>query len=248
MAYRRLNLPHLHPIGASFSILLLVEDAVPKPLLAKFQAERLKQLQEIRSNRFPGWQRALGKAQGRLDRQFDRLLARHADQSHPLSHPRAAELLVERIKKYDGKYYELYAYSVMSNHAHLELDFSIQLPAHWSSGHPIPGYVNVAKAMNLIKGGSARYINQELGRTNKPLWAPRYRDRFIRSEKHLDLACAYTRNNPVVAGLVTDWRDHPFTGGMSLEEITARRDRRFYPDAKLWIERLKKLDRESRKG
>lgn len=243
MAYRRHRLPHLHPVGATFSILLLVQDAVPKPILTKLQAERLRALQEIRSTRYPGWQRALTKAQVRFDREFNRLLNHHAEQSYPLSNPEVAQILVDRLQQYNGRYYDLYAYSVMPNHAHMELDFSVQLPENWTPGQKPSNYVNVAKVMNLIKGGSARYINQMLGRTGKSLWTSRYRDRFIRNEQHLELAVSYTLNNAVSAGLVEDWQNHPFTGGMSKKSIKARRDRRHYPDAGLWVERLREFDR-----
>lgn len=240
--YRRLKLPHLHPPGATFSVLLLVEDAIPSDLMHRLKIAREKELLQIKGKRLPGWQRALGVAQLSHDRELDRCLRLHASQEHPLAHPEAAQLMVDRIKTYDGKYYDLYAYSVLSNHVHLELDFSLQLPDNWQGEEHLPNYVNLAKVMNLIKGGSARYINQVLGRTGNSLWTNRYRDRFIRNEAHLLNACSYTKLNPQAAGLVTNWRDHPFTGGMSEEALAERRHRRVYPSAELWISRLLDFD------
>lgn len=246
--YRRLKLPHLHPPGATFSILLLVQDAIPKDLMRRLKVAREKELRHIKAQRLPGWQRALGVAQLSHDRELDRCLRLHASQEHPLASPKAARLLVDRIKEFDGEYYDLCSYSVMSNHAHMELDFSLQLPDDWQGEEDIPGYVNLAKVMNLIKGGSAYYINLALGRAGQSLWTTRYRDRFIRDEAHLLNACAYTKLNPQAAGLVNNWRDHPFTGGMSQEALDERRHRRVYPNAELWISRLLDFDAGVREG
>jgi hypothetical protein len=64
--------------------------------------------------------------------------------------------------------------------------------------------------MQLIKGGSSRYINQKLGRKG-PLWARDYFDRYMRSEQDLDNKIDYLLQNPVQAGLVNHWRDWPWT-------------------------------------
>ncbi|MEM9930276.1 MAG: transposase [Bacteroidota bacterium] len=240
--YRRLKLPHLHPPGATFSILFLVNDAVPRPFLRQLSIERSARLNRIRQQKLPGWQRALREAQKFYDYALDRALRLHATQDHPLARPEAAQLMVDQIKKYQGRHYDLCAYSVMSNHVHMELDFSIQLPDKWNGEEKIPDYKNVAKVMNLIKGGSAYQINKLLDRRGQPLWTKRYRDRFIRDERHLKAACIYTKQNPVKAKLVKRWEDHPFTGGMSEQELSDRRHRRVYPDPGYWIGRLGEYD------
>jgi len=245
MAYRRLKLPHLQPVGATFSLLFLLKDAVPSPLLHKLSCKRVTTLKDIKSKKLPGWKRALIVAQISFDHQLNDLLRRHANQSHALSSPKAAKIVVDRLKEYHGKYYDLYSYSVMSNHVHAELDFSVQLPLDWQLGQFPTSYVQLDKVVNLIKGGSARYVNQLHGQTGSSLWSSRYRDRFIRGEQHLAHACAYTKNNAVTAGLVKRWEDHPFTGGMTVEEIGERQYRRVYPDVGLWLERLREFDAKS---
>lgn len=243
MAYRRLKLPHLHPIGATFSILMLVQDAVPKDLLRQLKLARTNELMQIRNKKLPGWKRSIVKAQAFYDKELDRLLRLHANQDHPFRDPECAQILVDRLKKYDGQYYDLYSYSVMSNHAHAELDFSVQLPRNWQPGTPIPNYINLAKVMNLIKGGSSYLVNKHKNSQGQPLWGVRYRDRFIRSEEHLTFARRYTLNNTVKAGLFRTWQDHPFSGGMTEAAVAERRFRRIYPDARHWIDRLADFDR-----
>jgi len=100
----------------------------------------------------------------------------------------------------------------MSNHAHLQLDFSVQCPKDWDGVSLLPDYVNLATVIGRIKGGSAYDINKEIGRKGK-LWRPGYYDRYMRNRKHLVTEFWYILRNPEKAGLVSSWRDHPFTYG-----------------------------------
>lgn len=244
--YRRHQLPHIHPVGATFSIIILVNDAVPRQWLQQLSKERQSALARIKKERFPGWRKALVATQLEFDRRFDDLLRKHAGQDHPLADHQAASIVVNRLKEFDGKLYDLYAYSVMSNHVHFEIDLSVQLPEDWDGFSIPPGYINIPKIMQLIKGGSSFYVNKALGTQGRKLWNLRYRDRFIRNEKHLETACFYTRNNPVAAGLYTRQGLHPFTGGMDQECIDARHHRRVFPDVGLWVMRL--LERNESKN
>lgn len=228
-------MPHIHPIGATFSIIILVRDAIPKEWLRQLAEERKTELARIKSSRHPDWQKRFLTAQQAYDLRFDDLLRSHASQDHPLADKRAATILVERLKKFDGELYDLYAYSVMSNHVHLEIDLSVQLTDSWDGVSVPPGYVNIPRIMQLIKGGSSYYINKATNRPGRKLWSARYRDRFIRNDNHLKAACEYTWRNPVAAGLYTSTGLHPFTGGMSPEEIDKRLPRRVYPDPAHWV-------------
>lgn len=244
MPYRSFKLPHLHPVGATYSILLCVADAVPRSMLKKLNDERIGIIASIKQSKREGWQLAVTKTQLEYDRRFDALLNKQANQTHPFSDPGAAQIMVDRLKQFDKQFYDLYAYSVMSNHVHAELDFSIQLPKNYQPSTDLPNYTPLDKVIQLIKGGSAFYINKYLGNTGTSLWTKRYRDRFIRGESHLLSACRYTRKNPEVAGIVIDAKDHPFTGGMAYNEIAIRQERRIYPNPGDWYDRLEEYDDE----
>lgn len=244
MPYRSFKLPHFHPIGATYSILLCVADAVPKPLLINLNTERKEAIAKIKQNKREGWQRDVFNTQLEYDHRFDNLLTKHTNQTHPFADSIAAQIMVDRLKQFDKNFYDLYAFSVMSNHVHAELDFSVQLPDGYQLGTELPNYTPLDKVIQLLKGGSAYYINKKLGRTGTPLWTKRYRDRFIRGESHLLSACRYTRKNPVTAGLVIDAKDHPFTGGMTYDEIATRQERRIYPNPGDWYDKLEGYDFE----
>ncbi|OAV46268.1 transposase [Lewinella sp. 4G2] len=232
--YRTGQLPHLQPKRATYSVIILVDDAVPKPILYKLANDRNEKLSGILRFKKADWRNAYFKARSSFDRRLDILLQQHANQTHPLADARAAQVIVDTLKKYDGVYYDLYSYSVMSNHVHIEIDLSVQTDDL--------NYVPLSKVMNLIKGGSSFRINRILGRRGKPLWARRYRDRFIRGETHLYSAYRYTLNNPVAAGITQQIGDHPFTGGKSWEEISALAERRVYPSPQYWYDRLMAYD------
>ncbi len=243
MTYRSFKLPHLHPIGATYSILLLVNDAVPRPLLRRFNEKRISTLNAIKARGGDSWKWDMLLASSHFDVLFDELLYKHRNQEHPFANPMAAQIMVDTLTKYHGDIYDLNAYSVMSNHVHAQLDFSVQLPLNYQAGTPTAGYRPLNKAVQLIKGGSAYLINKHFGRKGTNLWPKRYRDRFIRGEDHLWSDWRYTLNNPKKAGLVIDGEQHAFTGGLSYEEMMLRQSRRIYPFPGVWYEKLAEFDK-----
>ena len=238
--YRSFNLPHIQPIGASFSITLTVLDAVPGALLKKLNEERQRALWEIRQDGCPDTSRRIEQTQFLYDRKFNRLLRRKAEQSHPFADERAAKIMVDVLKKYANSLYYLCAYSVMSNHVHAEIDTSIQLENRSSSDE----FTKLHEIVRLIKGSSSYQINKLNGTRGQALWPRRYRDRFIRSEHHLMTACKYTLENPVKAGITTKVGEHPFTGGMTTEELAALHPQRVYPNPKELYEKLSNYDKQ----
>ena len=48
-------------------------------------------------------------------------------------------------------------------------------------------------------------------------WQDSFYDRIIRRPEELAQKVRYILDNPVRAGLVKDWRDYPFTGGVGLD-------------------------------
>ena len=74
------------------------------------------------------------------------------------------------------------------------------------------------RSMELFKQYSGWWL-----KTNRPEvgWQKGFYDRIVRSDKKLAAFVRYTVNNPVRRGLVSDWRDYPFTGaiGLDLEEL-----------------------------
>jgi REP element-mobilizing transposase RayT len=111
-----------------------------------------------------------------------------------LRHPQHAEIVENALLHFDGSRYQLHAWSVMPNHAHVLFT-------------PTPS-LSLGKIVSSWKSYTAHQINQMAGREGQ-LWFEDYFDRFIRSEQHYRNAVAYIEANPVKARLCTrpeDWR------------------------------------------
>jgi REP element-mobilizing transposase RayT len=60
---------------------------------------------------------------------------------------------MNKLKEFDGKYYHLEAFCVMSNHVHALFDFSAQLPEKLANFDE-ENYVQLPRVMQLIKGNT----------------------------------------------------------------------------------------------
>lgn len=87
----------------------------------------------------------------------------------------------------DKKLYELVAFCVMNNHVHILFK-------------PLE---SLSKVMQMIKGVSAKKINELLGKNGK-FWADDYYDKAIRNENHFLVVYEYIKNNPLKIGEINN--------------------------------------------
>jgi REP element-mobilizing transposase RayT len=83
----------------------------------------------------------------------------------------------------DAVLYELIAFCIMPNHVHLLI-------------RPLD---KLARIMRLLKGGSAKIINEMMRRKGR-FWATEYYDKLIKDEKHFAVVHQYIKNNPAASG------------------------------------------------
>ena len=93
------------------------------------------------------------------------------------------EFLYEFLKSKDGVLCELVAFAIMNNHVHLLIK-------------PLE---SLSKIVQSIKGGSAKIINEMIGKSGK-FWADDYYDKVVRDEKHFVVVYEYIKNNPLKIG------------------------------------------------
>jgi putative transposase len=108
--------------------------------------------------------------------------------------PEAASVVEDALLHFDGERYQVLAWCVMPNHAHVIIE--------QREGWPLAGIVHSWKSF------SANAVNRALGRSG-PVWVREYFDRFMRNNDHLSTTIAYVEENPVSTGLVEkpqDWR------------------------------------------
>lgn len=104
-----------------------------------------------------------------------------------LGHPEFAELVAGAIRFFDGQRYELRAWVVMPNHAHVVV---------W----PMPGHT-LSDILHSWKSFTSHEINKRLPDKVVPFWQGESFDHLIRDDDDLHRCCHYTTMNPVNAGL-----------------------------------------------
>ena len=203
-------LPHYHHQHATFFVTFRLYNSLPKAFsvkLGQWYQEELAKCELIKDLTQKATMKYL--AQRSFFKKMDDVLDSCIGGSDFLKIPTVARCVTEQLDRFDQELYELLAYSIMPNHVHTLLDFSIQ---HSGNGETAPNwYRNLDYAMFRIKGASARYANQHLNRTGQHFWQPEYHNRYIRNNDHLLSAVDYIKQNPVSAGLCKHWHDHPFT-------------------------------------
>jgi putative transposase len=108
--------------------------------------------------------------------------------------PPVCEIVIETLFHYRNKQnYFLHAFVLMPDHIHLILT---------------PGpEISLERAVQFVKGGSARRINQTLN-YRLPVWQRGYTDHRIRDAQDYENHVRYIHTNPVKAGLVLSAREY----------------------------------------
>jgi REP-associated tyrosine transposase len=88
------------------------------------------------------------------------------------------------------------------------LDAAVIMPDHL---HFVAGLMqdSLAQVIHSFKSYTAKKINILLKRRG-PLWQRHYHDHAVRREENLKEVVLYTLNNPIRAGLVSEFHDYPF--------------------------------------
>jgi putative transposase len=210
--YQR-NLPHFQHIGKSFFVTWRLHGSLPKKVIETFKAEREAALDALKAKKLSLKEELLAELaiKNQYYLKFDDALDKSDTGPHHLKNHEIATTVINKMKSYDGKYYTLEAYCVMSNHVHALFNFSLQIP-EGEADFQEKSYVQLSKVMNLIKGGSGYTANKILG-VNGSFWEKESFDRYIRNEEHRNTVVDYILNNPVKAGICKIWSDYPYSGG-----------------------------------
>lgn len=98
-------------------------------------------------------------------------------------------------QKKSKKEYDLYAYCLMDNHAHLIIKENMD---------------HITRIMKRINTSYASYYNKKYGRVGH-VFQDRYKSEVIEQESYLLEVIRYVHNNPVKARLVDDPKDYPWS-------------------------------------
>lgn len=108
----------------------------------------------------------------------------------------ALTILEDASQKYQAK---VHAYCIMPNHLHLLVE--------------IPEGVSLERLVRWFQQMSGYSLKQRLGSFG---WQVSYYDHILRKEEAIADVARYIWSNPVVGGLVEDWRVFEFSGPREL--------------------------------
>lgn len=206
----RQTLPHILPIGSMFFVTFRLHDSLPLSFLKKMTIELEAKVHEIRSSDSPNFKEEIYRQQKKFFQKYDEALDEIYNNVDYLKNKKVAQVVANKMHKYDGKLYKLLSYCIMPNHVHLVVDLSVQLENLDVVDVNNENYVQLDRIMQLIKGGSSYEINKILGRKGT-FWQKESYDHYVRNTKELGNIIRYVEMNPVKAKLVLDWEDFEFT-------------------------------------
>src|SRR5437867_4526115 len=119
--------------------------------------------------------------------------------------PAARTIVLNALRHFHGKRYELYAACVMPDHAH----FLLQPCPNKFDANDNPVFWSVAELMQSIKSFTAHQINK-LQKTRGQLWEKESFDRIIRSDSDLQEKFHYILRNPWDSGVAKQNEDYPW--------------------------------------
>ncbi len=120
MEYYKRNLPHWQPSGAEFFITFRLAGTLPKEAIQLLK-EKQKQFYSISQNsKKPPVQKA--KFADKIFEHYEKLLDSQFAGPTWLKEKDVAKIVTDSLHFYDQDRYDLYAYTIMSNHVHLVLN------------------------------------------------------------------------------------------------------------------------------
>ncbi len=208
--YYRRHLPHYQPIEAEYHVVFRLAGSIPAKVINELREERETEQKCAgtlgnKGRRQEPWYkmnaRYMAKIEGLLDNPSagPRWLADH----------RIAEIVAEAIHYRDHRKYDLYAFTIMSNHVHMVFATVCR------AGCPTDSVTDI---LQKLKWNTALKANRLLHRSGA-FWQGESYDHVIRTDDELVRTIEYVLNNPVKAGLVRSWKEWPWTYWKELPQI-----------------------------
>ena len=199
--FHQRRLPHLTPPGETLFLTFRLAGSLPRHLVRQLWEQQQAEEAALRGAGLSA--AALADARYRLQRayfgKFDGLLDSSVTGPDWLRQPAVAHLVAGELMMQEEQGFQVLAYALMPNHVHVVQ----RLPD--TSG------LSFSKAMQLLKGRTARQANQLLRRTGEDFWQAESYDHVVRDAAEQQRIVAYVLNNPVKAHLVDEWQKWPYT-------------------------------------
>ena len=206
--YYRQRLPHIQPIGASFFVTFRLYGSIPYAHLGKLKEEYQKKIMEAKCLKdLKAKNSLLFDIRKRYLFQIDQLLHKIVNGPMVLSQKEILDKTKQVLHRFDGEFYDLICYSIMSNHVHILIDTSIQIKEDQYFDEITDKFTTLDQIMKRVKAPIARFANTILN-TSGQFWERESYDIYIRNEIMKSNVISYILENPVKAKLVESWEDY----------------------------------------
>ncbi len=182
------RLPHWRADDAIYFVTFRLQGSLPRAI----EDERRHELHVLQLRAASEKRTISSEERRRAVRRLSRRLEEELDKGHGacyLRDERAARIVADAIRYFDGGRYRLFAWCIMPNHVHVVLRPRAEFP--------------LEKTMQSWKSFTAKAINRALGLMGS-FWEREYYDHLIRDDDDFWHAVEYVLENPAKANLV-DW-------------------------------------------
>lgn len=203
---RHRNLPHWDVPGATYFITSCLDGSIPALGLldiANYARELETRSQPIGLSGAEWQDRRLKLIFGRTDHWLDSArAARHFERAD------LARVAVDSMFHFAGERYDLLAFAVIPSHIH----WVFRPLESWveSLGSTVDKWSPRERIMHSLKTFTAQNCNRA-SQVHGRFWQEESYDRCVRDDAELERIVVYVEQNPVVAGLVADAVEYPFS-------------------------------------
>jgi REP element-mobilizing transposase RayT len=188
--------------GGTYFIVFRQHGSLPRELIRRLKAEREAILQKALAAKRPlTW-----NEQEELFQWYSNRVDAYLDAGRGkcyLKRPDLAEIVAGSLKFFDRERYDLRAWVVMPNHAHVVVQ-------------PRPPHI-LSEILHGWKSFSSHKINELLPRKVVPFWQDESYDHLIRNDNDLHRCVHYTLMNPVNAGLCAEPQLWPWSSAFGAQ-------------------------------
>lgn len=193
--YRR-NLPHIHRPNSVLFVTSRLDGTLPLKVVLRLKEERDIYLAEIDDMDLSEEEKKaeITTTHRLYFGKFDKLLDTETCGPTWLKDDKVAKIVTDALMHFDEERYKIVCYTVMSNHIHIifhKLDRKLSL------------------TMQNYKSYTGTMANRYLDRVGEKFWAQENYDRYLRNRNEFIAKVKYVLDNPVQAGLVSNWEDWP---------------------------------------
>lgn len=197
--YKR-HLPHWQPEKGEYFVTFGLKGSLPKDAVTCIKEEYKQISGELAKNQTLADSERINRKM--IFKWYEDLFDKGSWGPTWLKNPEIAEIVKKSTFFFNQSEYDLYAFTIMSNHDHMV--FKLMPNSNNSVTYP------VSWILGRLKSYTANKCNQKLKRTGA-FWQDESYDHVIRDSKELTRVMRYVLNNPVKAELVENWTDWRFT-------------------------------------